>query len=231
MKSENAVDGSAGTYRSISVNKATVNESTQTINKVTLNLEGVEAIGTLNPYKEQQAETMATCGGIEYEDFTNVKKNGRISNLGNDASANLQVKMVEGAWTQLRKVDFGTVGADSFMIRAKGTGTLEIRLTRTGKAVATIDCSSTTFTDQKIKVDPSVFKGVKTSIYLVCTSATNFYVDAWQFSEPQPDAIKVPYAAPKEDDGVMFDLNGRRLNSHSNGRGLYIQNGKKVLVK
>lgn len=231
MKGKGEADNSAGGYRSIGVNIATVNEKTQKINKMTLNKTGAAAIKNLNPYDLQEAETMANSGSISYEDFTNISKNTSISSLGNDASRNLQVKMKAGAWTQLRKVDFGTVGADSFMVRAKGTGTLEIRLTRTGKAVATIDCSSTTFTDQKIKLDPSVFKGVKTSMYLVCTSATNFYVDAWQFSEPQPDAIKVPYAAPKEDDGVMFDLNGRRLNSHSNGRGLYIQNGKKVLVK
>lgn len=46
--------------------------------------------------------------------------NGRISNLGNDASANMQVKMAEGAWIQLRKVDFGETGAEKFTVRAKG---------------------------------------------------------------------------------------------------------------
>ena len=64
-------------YRSICVNRATVNEETATISQVTPNLEGVTQIKNLNPYELQQAETMASCGGIEYEDITNIKRTPR----------------------------------------------------------------------------------------------------------------------------------------------------------
>ena len=235
MKSENAVDGSAGTYRSISVNKATVNESTQTINKVTLNLEGVEAIGTLNPYKEQQAETMATCGGIEYEDFTNVKKNGRISNLGNDASANMQVKMAEGAWIQLRKVDFGETGAEKFTVRAKGEGTVEVRFSRkTGKVVATINIASDDMQDYEVDVDPNVCNGLKT-MFIIAASGTGVYLDSWQATEAGSAGIH-EVEGNKVVKTERYDLSGRRLTDGQQHQGIVIEqytdeNGRKQSVK
>lgn len=235
MKSENAVDGSAGTYRSISVNKATVNESTQTINKVTLNLEGVEAIGTLNPYKEQQAETMATCGGIEYEDFTNVKKNGRISNLGNDASANMQVKMAEGAWIQLRKVDFGETGAEKFMVRAKGEGTVEVRFSRkTGKVAATINIASDDMQDYEVDVDPNVCNGLKT-MFIIAASGTGVYLDSWQATEVGSAGIH-EVEGSKVVKTERYDLSGRRLTDGQQHQGIVIEqytdeNGRKQSVK
>lgn len=235
MKSENAVDGSAGTYRSISVNKATVNESTQTINKVTLNLEGVEAIGTLNPYKEQQAETMATCGGIEYEDFTNVKKNGRISNLGNDASANMQVKMAEGAWIQLRKVDFGETGAEKFMVRAKGEGTVEVRFSRkTGKVAATINIASDDMQDYEVDVDPNVCNGLKT-MFIIAASGTGVYLDSWQATEAGSAGIH-EVEGSKVVKTERYDLSGRRLTDGQQHQGIVIEqytdeNGRKQSVK
>ena len=235
MKSENAVDGSAGTYRSISVNKATVNESTQTINKVTLNLEGVEAIGTLNPYKEQQAETMATCGGIEYEDFTNVKKNGRISNLGNDASANMQVKMAEGAWIQLRKVDFGETGAEKFTVRAKGEGTVVVRFSRkTGKVVATINIASDDMQDYEVDVDPNVCNGLKT-MFIIAASGTGVYLDSWQATEAGSAGIH-EVEGNKVVKTERYDLSGRRLTDGQQHQGIVIEqytdeNGRKQSVK
>lgn len=235
MKRENAVDGSAGTYRSISVNKATVNESTQTINKVTLNLEGVEAIGTLNPYKEQQAETMATCGGIEYEDFTNVKKNGRISNLGNDASANMQVKMAEGAWIQLRKVDFGETGAEKFTVRAKGEGTVEVRFSRkTGKVVATINIASDDMQDYEVDVDPNVCNGLKT-MFIIAASGTGVYLDSWQATEAGSAGIH-EVEGSKVVKTERYDLSGRRLTDGQQHQGIVIEqytdeNGRKQSVK
>jgi arabinoxylan arabinofuranohydrolase len=72
-------------------------------------------------------ETMASCGGIQYEGMTNIQKNTKISTLGNDASENLQVKMEPNSWIAVRKVDFGSTGAKAFSLRAKGTGKLDLR--------------------------------------------------------------------------------------------------------
>ena len=231
MKNANAVDGSASGYRSICVNKATVNEKTQKISKVTLNNGGVASIKNLDPYQLQEAETMATCGGVSYEDFTNISKNTGINTLGNDASRNLQVKMKAGSWTQLRKVDFGTEGAAALMLRAKGTGTIEIRLgSKTAQPAATIDFASTAYKDFTVELDPATFTGVKT-MYIVCTSATNAYLDAWQFMHDVPEAISTVQATPQPAAAATYDLTGQRMNNRTPRRGIYIQNGKKVVVK
>ena len=223
MKDGKAMDGGASGYRSIGVNVATVNESKQTINKMTLNKTGVTAIKNLDPYQLQEAETMATCGGFTYEDFSNITKNTGISSLGNDASRALQLKLKAGAWTQLRKVDFGTEGAGSFMLRAKGTGTVEIRLgTKTAKPAASLDFTSTAYQDFNIPVDPAVFKGVKT-VFLVCTAATTAYIDAWQFSRETPDAVTAPTAPAVTLPDRSYRLDGSPVNNATQRRGLIIE--------
>jgi arabinoxylan arabinofuranohydrolase len=191
MKSNGDMNSDASGYRSLCVNKLTVNESTQKLSKVTMNKTGVSAIKNLNPYELQQAETMSTCGGVSYEDFSNISKPTSISTLGNDASRNLQVKMAAGSWIMLRKVDFGSEGATGFTLRAKGTGTLEIRLgSKTAKAAATVEFSSMTFADETIEVNPETFKGVKT-VYYVFTAAEGVQFDTWQFSNI-PTGIESP---------------------------------------
>ena len=230
MKNAKATDANASTYRSICVDEVTVDEATQTINKATLTAKGVSGIRYLNPYQLLQAETMGNCGGVNYEDFTNIEKNTSISALGNDASRNLQVKMKEGSWINQKRVDFGSTGADRFTLRAKGTGTLEIRLgAKSLKTVATVNFSSTTMEEQTIEIDASQFKGIK-SVYFVATAANNFYVDAWQFTEQGATGIqelKANSQQPKANSQI-YDLSGRRVSDNQQHRGIIIKNGKKV---
>ncbi len=222
MKKEGAVDASAGDYRSICVNKANVSESSATVSTVTLDLEGCDAIDTVNPYELQQTETFATCGGLEYEDFTNIKKNGRISTLGNDASENLQVKMDVNDWTYVRKVDFGTKAASRFMIRAKGTGTFMISVGRKGAKSVVFDFSSTDMEDHVVEVDPEKFKGTK-NLYFSLTSATgDVYWDAWQFMEAGADGIQT-MESDKPLKRQFYDLSGRPLSSASQAHGIIIE--------
>ena len=171
-------------YRSICVNEATVNEGTQTVKQVTPNLEGVTQIKNMNPYELQQAETMASCGGVDYEDFTNIKKNTKINKLGNEASENMQVNMREGSWINVRNVDFGA-GAEKFTVRAKGTGTLDIYSGSKPmrKPITSIEFSSTEMEDHTIEVDATKFKGVKNVCFLV-SAGDDVYVDAWPYLTP-----------------------------------------------
>ena len=221
-KKDNVIESNCGVFRSLCVNRASVNESTATISQVTTNLEGVNQIKNLNPYEWQQAETMASCGGVDYEDITNIKKNTKINTLGNDASENMQVKMKEGSWINVRKVDFGTTGADRFTLRAKGTATIELRFSRAGRPVTTIEFSSTEMEDLTFEVDASRFKGVKNNFLIAVTAADNFYVDAWQFT-------KVGAAGIHEIENgntvkrESFDLSGRRLSNPNSYHGIIIE--------
>ena len=232
MKSGGTMNNDASGYRSIGVNKATVNESTQKINKLTLNKTGVAAIKNMDPYQLQQAETMASSGGISYEDYKNIKTVPSKNSLGNDASENLYIKMAPGSWTSVRKVDFGTDGAKSFTLRTKGTGKMEIRFSRTAKAQATVEFSSTTFEDHTIEIDPSVFKGVKSNVFFVFTEGTNVQFDAWQFSDDMPSDINDIHTQSstsiiKGQNGA-YDLNGRRIQKGNSQHGIIIENGKKI---
>ena len=231
MKKAGAVDANAGDYRSICVNRATVNELTATVNLVTLNKEGVKQIKNLNPYEWQQAETMASCGGVEYEDFTNIKKNTRISTLGNDATENMQVRMNAGSWINVRKVDYGEDGAATFTLRAKGTGKMELRNGSSPRStVTTIEFSSTEMEDQTFDLPADKLKGVKNNLYLVVTEATDFYVDAWQFTAYNPTGIqKISNHRHTSSNPNVYDLSGRRVNGNSHSKGIRIVNGKKVV--
>jgi arabinoxylan arabinofuranohydrolase len=227
MKNAKATDANASTYRSICVDEVTVDEATQTINKATLTAKGVSGIRYLNPYQLLQAETMGNCGGVNYEDFTNIEKNTSISALGNDASRNLQVKMKAGSWINQKRIDFGSTGADRFTLRAKGTGTLEIRFgAKSLKTVATINFSSTAMEEQTIEIDASQFKGTK-SVYFVVTAADNFYVDAWQFTEVGATGIQNIRHQTSEVRHQTYDLSGRRVSDTQQHRGIIIKNGKK----
>ena len=222
LKEGGVMDSEASGYRSIGVDEAAVNESTQTIGKMTLTRTGAEPIGTMNPYKLQEIETMATCGGISYEDFSNISKNTSISTLGNDASGNLQVKMSAGDWTQVRRVDFGAKGASSLMLRAKGEGTVEIRFGRkAAKPSATFNISSSDMSDYTVQVDAGKFSGSKT-IYIVVTSGTDVCLDAWQATEAQTSGIN-NVTADEPVRRQCYDLSGRRLFPTRPHQGIVIE--------
>lgn len=222
MKNGGDVDASAGDYRSICVNKATVNESTATVSLVTLNTTGVKQIKNLNPYVLQQMETMASCGGIQYEGMTNIQKNTKISTLGNDASENLQVKMEPNSWIAVRKVDFGSTGAKAFSLRAKGTGKLDLRTSSSPRAtLATIEFSSTDFEDHALILPEGKFKGVKNNLLLVLTEGEDVYVDAWKFTKEGSGIDEMESSDPVKTQG--YDLSGRKLSDTSNHRGIVIE--------
>ena len=205
-------------YRSLCIDQVAVKESSQTIGKLTMTRTGPTALKNLNPYEQQQMETMATSGGISYEDYYNTANANTVSSLHNDASKNLQVKMAAGAWTMLRNVDFGSQGAQTFTLRAKGTGTIEVRLNSLGaKAVARVEVSSTALSECTVTLaDPSAFAGVR-NLFLVCTASDNLLVDNWRFS-PYDDAAVTTVPADAQPTAV-YDLSGRRIVNGSGVKG------------
>ena len=163
---------------------------------------------------------MARSGGIEYEDITNIKKNTRISTLGNDASENMQVKMVASSWFNVRKVDFGT-GAAKVTVRAKGTGKLDIRTSLSPRGtIATLEFSSEDMEEKTIDVDATKFKGVKNNIYFV-VSEGELYVDSWQFRHETDGINEMEAYEPVKKE--VYDLSGRKLTNAQNHRGMIIE--------
>ena len=221
MKSAGAMKSDASGYRSLCVNEITVNEETQTISKINMTKKGANPIKPLDPYQLQQAETMASCGGVNYEDFKNIKTIPTKNTLGNDASENMYIKMAAGSWTAVRNVDFGEKGAKSFVLRAKGSGTIEFRTASKGQPIATVEFSSTEMQDNVFEIDPEVFKGTKNLFFLVFTQANNVQFDSWQFFETAPSAI-TSVSDKATQPSARYDLNGHRL-SGNNHSGLVIE--------
>ena len=221
MKSAGAMKSDASGYRSLCVNEITVNEETQTISKINMTKKGANPIKPLDPYQLQQAETMASCGGVNYEDFKNIKTIPTKNTLGNDASENMYIKMAAGSWTAVRNVDFGEKGAKSFVLRAKGSGTIEFRTASKGQPIATVEFSSTEMQDNVFEIDPEVFKGTKNLFFLVFTEASNVQFDSWQFFETAPSAI-TSVSDKSTQPSARYDLNGHRL-SGNNHNGLVIE--------
>ena len=225
---EQSMNTGASGFRSIGVEKATVNESTQTIKKIEMTKKGPNAVRNLNPYILQQAETMATSGGVNYEDFTNITKATSISTLGNDASKNLQVNMKTGSWTMVRNVDFGNEGAKSFTFTASGNGKLEIRFQAVSyETVATFEFSSSSMEEHTFEVDPSVFQGLK-NVFFVFTEASNVKFDSWQFSDTSSDGIQK--VTESEQSAPIYDLSGVRRPTPPT-HGIYVKNRKKYVNK
>ena len=223
MKNAGVMDNSASGYRSLCVDQIDVNEDTQTIRKITMPQKGVSPIKPLDPYQLHQAETMASCGGISYEDFKNTTSASSVSTLGNDASKNLYIKMAAGSWTAVRNVDFGQTGAKSLVVRAKGTGTVEIRTGRNSQPLARMEFSSTEMKDHVVSIDPSVFKDTKTFVFIVFTQAENVQFDSWQFSESDASGIAtISDRSQTPLPSAQYDLNGHRL-SDANHHGLVIE--------
>ena len=164
---------------------------------------------------------MASCGGVNYEDFKNIKTVPSKNTMGNDASENMYIKMAPGSWTAVRNVDFGEKGAKSFVLRAKGTGTLEFRTASKGQPIATMEFSSTEMQDHVFEIDPEVFKGTKNLFFLVFTQASNVQFDSWQFFETVPSAI-TSASDKATQPSARYDLNGHRLTD-ANHNGLVIE--------
>ena len=195
---ETAMQTDASGFRSICVNKAVVDENTQHINKLELDKTGVTAIKHLNPYERQQAETMSTSGGVNYCDFKSIEKVD-YNVYDNDASMNLHINMRTGSWTMLRNVDFGAKGGNEIILRAKGSGILEVRLDKIDNSPsAVIEFSSNDYADHTTTANAALLNGVH-DVYLVFTEATDVWFDAWQFVESSivPDEFETASEAVK----------------------------------
>jgi len=143
--------------------------------------------------------------------------------LGNDASENMQAKMEADSWINVRKVDFGTKGAEKFTLRAKGTGTIDIRTSMSPRAtIATIEFSSTEMEDHTIEIPAGKLKGLKNNLFFIVTAATDVYVDAWQFTEEGASGI-IELESGKVVKTQRYDLSGRKLSESSNHRGIVIE--------
>jgi arabinoxylan arabinofuranohydrolase len=77
-------------------------------------------------------------------------------------------------------------------------------------------------TDQTIDIPANTLKDVNNNLYLFVAEATDFYVDAWQFTEADPSGIQT-LESSKALKTQRYDLSGRRLSGVQQHRGIVIE--------
>lgn len=216
-----------GGFRCVSMMRATVREKTAFIGTVTANNKGVSQIKALNPYATQQAETMGTCAGLDYDNFVNAVNNNQRLSHKSLAIANIPA----GAWVMVRGADFGADGAGAFKARLRGRGTMEVRLDGIDNpAVATVEFSSAGWREVETSIDHSAVKG-KHDIYFYFPETKTAQFDEWCFTQYSNGIRQVPHSSTHQriNTSANYDLSGRRVLSGTRSRNVIICGGKKLL--
>ena len=175
-----------GYKRATSIEEFTPNED-GTIPFITATSKGVEPLQTLNPFVQQEAETINQCSGVKCE---------------GDYNGCYVTKIGSSDYIKVRNVDFGETGAQSFTARARVEKKCTL-MVRTKSKTSTILC--------KVPMEPTngewkEFTGDLTApltgvqdVFFTFTGsgASLFDFDSWRF-----------YAAPSP---VDEDVNAERL--------------------
>jgi arabinoxylan arabinofuranohydrolase len=170
-----ALPGGSGYTRSVAVEQFHYN-SDGTIPTITMSTTGPTQIGTLNPYVQVEAETMAWSSGVQ----TGASSEGGIA----------LTYLNNGDYVKIRGVAFGTSGAQSFSARvssASSGGKIEVRLgSATGTLVGTCTVAGTGSWSTWATVTCPISGATGTQdLFLRFTGNAGdnlFNMDWWQFS-------------------------------------------------
>ena len=193
---------------------------------------GVEPLQTLNPFEQQEAETINQCQGVLCE---------------GDYNGCYVTYLSRSNYIKVRNVDFGTTGAQSFKARVKSAGNAAITI-RTGnksgssKGHVTITSTNGEWVDLVCDLTKPI-TGIQ-DLYFTITGTTSAQLkfDSWQFFE-SPAGIDAPSTFDPSSSTInpssstrIYDLHGRQiapstlhLSPSTLKKGLYIINGEKVV--
>ena len=150
--------------------------------------EGPAAVGTLDPYKRVEAETIAWSSGVKIEP----------SSAGGQAVRNIH----DGDYIRVNNVNFGATGARAFMASLSSTATakgatgakIELRLGKLdGQLIGTLPVSGTGGEWKQQFARISGASGTH-DLFFVFHGATGedlFKFDYWQFSQRDLPASKL----------------------------------------
>lgn len=215
--------GGGGFNRSIAVEEMKF-AADGTILPVTATREGVKALCTMNPYINQQAETLNAAHGI--------------SVVGNESTGVFVTDIHLGDSMRVANVDFGEEGAQSFTVRIatdKNSGYIIVREDHAkGKIIGRVKLSSTGGADvwEEITVDlERVVTGVHDVHFSFLGNGDGILLnwDWWRFNTVPTAIDRIAEEAVQNNDMRFYTMQGVPVETPS--AGVYIRNGKKVLIK
>ena len=162
--------GGGGYKRSICIEDFTY-ASDGSIPSIKPTTAGAAQIGSLNPYVQTSATTIAFSAGVETQKY-------------NEGFMNVYNTNANGAYIKVKGVDFGSAGATSLSVRvaSSGTGKLTASLgSRTGTAIATCTIAGTGGSQKWTTVSCPV-TGAKGKNDLYWTFSGSYQFAWWQFA-------------------------------------------------
>jgi hypothetical protein len=212
------LSGGGGYKRSTCVEEFTPNED-GSLPFIKATIKGVSPLQTLNPFAQQEAETINQCLGVKCMGDHN---GCYVTNISNSD------------YIKVRNVDFGSDGANYFTarVRVEKKCTLMVRTgSRSGTVVGRIPMEPTNgeWTDVSAELT-TVITGVKDLFFTFVGSGTSLFdFDSWQFGEKSTGIDGAVHLKNKEEikEDNVYDLGGRRVARP--GKGIYIERGKKFI--
>ncbi len=212
--------GGGGFNRSMAVEEMTFS-STGVIKPITATRAGVKPLCTMNPYIQQQAETLNAAYGI--------------SVVGNEDTGVYVTDIHANDSMRVSNLDFGSRGAQSITFRIaaeKGGGYIVLRQDNAKGKVLLRHKVEATGGDTEWDVVTADLSAVPTGVhgihfsFLGTSSICN--LDWWQFNEEKKEEADAISSVSKSGarDGVYYDLTGRPVANPS--KGIFIFNGKKI---
>ena len=212
--------GGGGFNRSMAVEEMTFNAD-GTIRPIAATRTGVKALRTMNPYEQQQAETLNAGYGI--------------SVVGNESTGVYVTDIHSGDSMRVANVDFGTDGAHSITMRVaseKGAGYLVVRLNNAkGRILARIKIESTGG-DNVWEERTFNLTNIPTGTHDVHFSFTGtgseslFNWDWWQFNE---FTSSIEHFKTPQEDALFYTLQGIPVSHPTHG--IYIHKGRKCVIR
>lgn len=177
-----ALPGGGGFTRSVCVEQFEYNPD-GTFPEINMTIEGVDAVGELNPYVRNEAETISWSSGIRTEP---------------NSRGGMQVCQIDdGDFIRVNNINFGEAGAVSFsgsVASAAGGGSIELRLDcPDGEIIGTLPIACTGGEDswEIMKTDVRGAAGIHNLFFMFKGQAGSnlFKFDYWYFNSAKSEII------------------------------------------
>lgn len=215
--------GGNGFRRSVCVEEFAYNED-GTIPFIKMNKKGVtEAVAHLSAFDRQEAETIGMSLGVRTAE--------------DDVRGVYLDSLDHSDYVKVKSVDFGEQGARSVLLSARrglNAGMIQVCIDSQSNAVATVDVSGADDWQELTAVLGETVTGVHDLYFRFRAADTAnrselMQFDYWQFFTGDVTAVPDAKVARPASSGAVYDLSGRRIAAP--GRGIYIQDGKKHMVR